>query len=102
MRVQVRITVIEGAPGSLIRVDGWLASDGAVELLRVVGSSAAPASLLLGDLRGADAAGVAALRALEDRGIALRDPSPYIRLVLAEAGSHEAPESSRRRDLEHP
>jgi hypothetical protein len=102
MRVQVRITVIEDSPGSLVRVDGWLAGDGVAELLRVVDSSPAPASLLLRDLRGADATGIAALRALEDRGLALRDPSPYIRLMLAEAGSHEAPGSPRRRDSETP
>ena len=100
--MQVRITVIENPPGSLIRVDGWLAGDGVAELLRVIDSSAAPASLLLRDLRGADAAGIAALRAMEDRGLALRDPSPYIRLMLAEAGSYEAPESLRRRDSETP
>ena len=100
--MQVRITVIEDPPGSLIRVDGWLAGDGVAELLRVVDSSAAPASLLLRDLRGADATGIAALRAMEDRGLALRDPSPYIRLMLAEAGSHEAPESLRRRHSETP
>jgi len=89
-------------PGSQVRVDGWLAGDGVAELLRVVDSPAAPASLLLRDLRGADATGIAALRALERRGIALRDPSPYIRLMLTEAGSHEAPESPRRRHSETP
>ena len=94
--------MIADPPGSLVQVDGWLGGDGVAELLRAVDESTTPASLLLRDLRGADATGISALRALEGRGIALRDPSPYIRLMLTAAGSHEAPESLRRRHSETP
>lgn len=100
VRVQVRITVSERSSGSSVRVDGWLAGDGVPELLRVVDASPVPVSLELRDLRGADATGVAALRALGDRGIELRGPSPYIHLMLTEAGSHDAPGSPRRRPSE--
>jgi hypothetical protein len=81
--VQLIITVVEEAAGTLVRVDGWLAGEGVPELVRVLDSAAGQTRLLLHDLRGADAAGISVLRQLEDRGVPLDGLSTYIRLMLA-------------------
>ena len=76
------ITVTDEPDGTLIRVDGWLAGDGVAELVRVLDSAAAPARLLVRNLRGADAAGISVLRQLEGRGVPLDGLSTYFRLML--------------------
>jgi hypothetical protein len=81
--VQLRISVAEESTATIVRVDGWLAGDGVAELVRVLDSVAAPARLVVHDLRGADAAGISVLRQLEGRGVPLEGLSTYIRLMLA-------------------
>ena len=81
--MQLRITVTQEDGGTLVRVDGWLAEEGIQELSCVLSTAAARVRLLVEDLRGADAAGVAGLRRLADRGVPIEGLSPYIRLLLA-------------------
>ena len=106
--VQLMITITDEPGGTQVRVDGWLEGDGVAEFVRVVDAAAGPVRLLLRDLRGADAAGLAALRRLTDRGTSLEGLSPYIRLMLANSasagpfGSHPLARSEtpvRREDL---
>jgi len=82
--VQLRISVVEEPAATIVRVDGWLAGDGVAELVRVLEAAAAPARLLVHDLRGADAAGISVLRLHEGRGVPLEGLSTYIRLMLAD------------------
>jgi len=85
--VQLIITVTNEPAGTLVKVDGWLSGDGVAELGRVLDAAAAPTSLLLHDLRGADAGGLSLLRRLVAGGVALVGPSTYIQLMLANPGS---------------
>jgi hypothetical protein len=94
--VQLRITVEASGPGSLVRVDGWLDGGGVAELLRVLDATPAPVRLVRRDLRGADAAGVDALRGLEQCGVALDGLSPYIRLMLSDPAGRVTWEAPRR------
>ena len=87
------ITVTNEPDGTLVRVDGWLAGDGVAELVRVLDAAAAPTRLLLQDLRGADAGGLALLRRLVAEGMGLAKPSVYIQLMLASPASVEPLES---------
>ena len=80
------ITVTNEPAGAQIKVDGWLTGDGVAELGRVV-DAAAPTSLLLHDLRGADAGGLSLLRRLVADDVALVGPSTYIQLMLANPAS---------------
>lgn len=69
-----------------MRVDGWLGGSGVAELARVLESAPKPVRLLLHDLRGADAVGLALLRGLAELGTPLEGLSTYLKLVLAEGG----------------
>lgn len=80
------ITVEREPAGTRVKVDGWLTGDGVAELGRVV-DAAAPTSLLLTDLRGADAEGLSLLRRLIAEGMAIVGLSTYIQLMLANPGS---------------
>jgi hypothetical protein len=82
--MQVIINRVEEPAGPGLKVDGWLEGAGVDELDRVVQSASEPVRLLLHDLRGADARGVALLRALRAGGAALEGLSAYLTLVLAD------------------
>jgi len=77
------ITVTNEPAWTLVRVDGWLAGAGVAELARVIGEASAPVRLLVRDLRGADATGLAALRRAAEQGTPLLGVSPYLELLLA-------------------
>ena len=81
------ITVTNEPAGTQVKVDGWLAGDGVAELGRVLDAAAAPTSLLLHDLRGADAGGLSLLRLLVAEGMAIAGLSTYIQLMLANSAS---------------
>jgi hypothetical protein len=87
------ITVTKGPSETLVRVDGWLAGDGVAELERALDAAAAPARLLVRDLRGTDDAGLSMLRRLADQGTPLDGLSPYIQLTLAGTASSESLDS---------
>ena len=103
--VQVIITVKEEPAGTQVRVDGWLGGEGVAEFARVLDSAAGPVRLLVSDLRGADAEGLAVLRRLAAEGTPLVGLSEYLKLRLAAEGpvgttrSHAAnrPETPGRR-----
>ena len=84
--VQLRITVTQEAPGTLLKVDGWLQGAGVAEFARVLESAPKPVRLMLHDLRGADALGLSLLRGLDDLGTPLEGLSPYLKLVLTYGG----------------
>jgi hypothetical protein len=67
---------------TVIEVDGQLAGEGVAELERVIRDAERPFLLNLGGLVSADDAGVELLRTLAKEGTALRDASPYIKLLL--------------------
>ena len=66
----------------VVRLEGWLAGDGVAELERIVSGGTGPLRIDLSELRSADAAGLAALRALHAAGALLVGASPYIKLLL--------------------
>jgi len=65
-----------------VSLHGWLVGDEVQEFERVVTTSRVPLAIDLESLRGADVSGLAALRTHRDRGIRLRNVSPYISLLL--------------------
>jgi len=95
MSVQLMISVVKKPAATIVSVDGWLAGDGVAELVRVLDSAAAPARLLVHDLRGADAAGISVLRQLEGRGVPLEGLSTYLRMMLADPAGVGPVSSSR-------
>lgn len=70
-----------------MRVSGRLAAESSAELERVVAEIPGDVRLDVGELRSADAAGLALLRRLQSRGVRLERISPYIKLVLDAAGT---------------
>jgi ABC-type transporter Mla MlaB component len=68
-------------------VSGRLAAESSAELERVVAEIPGDVRLDVGELRSADAAGLALLRRLQSRGVRLERISPYIKLVLDAAGT---------------
>ena len=87
--MQVRITVTDSRAGTLVKVDGWLESEGAAELARVLQSALPPVRLLAHDLRGVDSAGLSVLQRLAGAGIPMEGLSPYIGLLLTSAAPAE-------------
>ena len=85
--MQLRVTVTQGTPGTLMKVDGWLEGAGVAELAHALASAPKPVRLQLHDLRGADALGLSLLRGLADRGTPLEGLSTYLKLVLADGGA---------------
>jgi hypothetical protein len=83
-RVTIRITSPEDLHGRTVRVDGWLRACDVATLEEAVGDDVRGTRLELADLRSADAAGVAALRALEARGALLHGAAPFLSLLLGE------------------
>jgi len=67
---------------SMLRIEGWLEGETVAELERVVNGSSGPLWLDLSELRSADTAGLAALRAMRAAGASIVGASPYIKLLL--------------------
>jgi ABC-type transporter Mla MlaB component len=68
--------------GRALRLEGWLEGEAVAELEKVVSEGSGPLRLDLSELRSADRAGIAALRAIRAAGAALVGASPYIKLLL--------------------
>jgi hypothetical protein len=66
----------------VVRLEGWLEGEGVAELERVINGDSGSLRLDLSELRSADAAGLAALRALRASGASIVGASPYIKLLL--------------------
>jgi len=83
----VHITSAELDGETVIRVDGWLESEGeAAELVRVVGLSNGQVVLDLKELQTANEVGIETLRALAEQGVRLSRVSDYIKLLLGTIG----------------
>jgi hypothetical protein len=80
--VTLRIACDQASGISVIRLEGWLEADVVTELERVVGECARPLRLDLTQLRSADPAGLAVLKALREQGAVLVGASPYLHLLL--------------------
>ena len=80
--MDLRITTEPVGSTTLVSVSGRLADEACAELTRVVRELGGDVRLDIGDLRTADAAGLALLRRLRDGGARLERVSPYIQLVL--------------------
>jgi hypothetical protein len=91
----IRITTITEPGGTVLKVDGRLASADQEELVRTLRERDGPVTLDLTDLMAADRSGAALLRELLAMGVELRSASPYVKLLLA---SH--PEAPRKMEQE--
>jgi len=80
--VSVRIVTHRRGNAIVVRVEGWLDTDGAAELEGVVASLAGRVSVQLSGLKSADETGMSTLRDLRGRGVTLTGASPYFRLLL--------------------
>jgi hypothetical protein len=76
--VTVRITVAEGAPTRLVRLEGRLTGDALPELEHALGDDPAAAVLDLSGLSGADAVAIDGLRRLRARGFSLLRVPPHL------------------------
>lgn len=65
-----------------MRIEGWLESEAVAELERVIEGGSGALRLDLSELRSADNAGLAALRAHRAAGASIVGASPYIKLLL--------------------
>jgi len=66
----------------VVRLEGWLEGESVAELERVINGDSGSLRLDLSELRSADTAGLAALRALRASGASIVGASPYIKLLL--------------------
>ena len=66
----------------IVRIEGWLEGDAVGELERVIDGASENIRLDLSELRSADKAGLAALRAHRAAGGSIVGASPYINLLL--------------------
>ena len=78
------VQTLEGT--RIVRLEGWLEGEAVAELGRVLAGATGPLRLELSELRSADSAGIAALRALRASGATMIGASPYIRLLLGSSG----------------
>jgi anti-anti-sigma regulatory factor len=83
--MNVRITAKRHGAVTVVQIDGDLRKRGVAELEKVCESIVDPVCLDLVNLQSIDAAGVRAVRALEDRGAAVVGVSPYIQKLLDRA-----------------
>jgi hypothetical protein len=92
--VDVRIESRVEGPTTVVTVAGQLSGGGVRELRELCRSIEGGLALDLSDLGSADAEGLEALRAMENRGVELRGTSPFIRRLLANdlAGDRESGE----------
>lgn len=68
--------------GTTLRLEGWLTSETAGELVRACKEAPRPVRLNLGYLINADPQGVETLRHLLGDGVRFENPSPYLALLL--------------------
>jgi anti-anti-sigma regulatory factor len=85
--MDIRITAKQRGAVTIIQIDGDLRQPGVSELEKTCQSVVAPLCLDLANLQSIDAAGVRAIRALEDRGAAVVGVSRYIQKLLERAAS---------------
>ena len=76
--VTVRITIVEDPLKRRVRLEGHLSDAEVGELDQAIGDDPGAACLELGNLRSADAAGLAALRRLRAEGVELRRVPPHL------------------------
>jgi len=95
--VPLRIVTRVEKNGTALVLDGWLSGPEVDEFEAVAESASLPLRVDLAHVKGADAAGVAALHAQQARGAALTNASPYIELLLhAYAGAGREHGAGRR------
>ena len=82
----VRITVVEGAPPRLIRVEGRLTGDEWPDLEQAIGDDPKAACLDLSGLRGVDPVALAGLRRLRAWGVELRCVPPHLAWRIEDDG----------------
>ena len=80
--MDLRITTARSGEATRVILAGRLAGESTADLDRIVGDAGGEIRLDLGELRGADAEGLALLRRLQAKGVQLERASPYINLVL--------------------
>jgi anti-anti-sigma regulatory factor len=66
----------------IVRIEGWLEGEAVAEFERVIDGDSVALRLDLSELRSADKAGLAALRAHRAAGASIVGASPYIKLLL--------------------
>ncbi len=69
-------------PGTVLKVDGHLKAGDVAELAKACRSADDMKALDLSDLQSADRAGLASLQELVSVGVQIRNPSPYIELLM--------------------
>lgn len=84
----VRITTIEQASGTTIRVDGRLQAVDVDELMREMSRAGDLVSIDLSDLKSADREAARFLRGLIAQGVVLHAATPYVHLLLNTATDH--------------
>ena len=87
----LRVTVLETADLTVIRVDGRLADEGVAELEEACRRAKRPTVLDLANLVTADDTGVRLLRRLVREGLHLLGASPYAALLLSAEPPRAAP-----------
>ena len=85
----VKITFMDENQRRVARVDGWLTAGDVAALEEAMEHDVRGTQIDLTDLRSADDAGRAALRALEARGAELRGMTPYLRLLLGDGSGRD-------------
>jgi anti-anti-sigma regulatory factor len=80
----IRITASGEGAARVLKVDGQLSGESALELVRACETAPGRLVLDLTDLRFADRRGVSMLRELRARGAVLQGLSPYLALLLGE------------------
>ena len=88
----LRIDVLTGPGPPTVRLIGRLSVAEVPDLETTAAKAGVPLCIDLGQLAGADAAGLRALQRLRGRGASLTGASPYIGLLLEEPGAEGEPE----------
>jgi len=87
--VTVKITCCDENQRRVVRVDGWLTAGDVAAMEEAMEHDVRGTRIDLTDLRSADDAGRAALRALEARGAELWGTTPYLRLLLGDGSDRD-------------
>ncbi len=82
----IRITTQQSGGLTVVRIDGRLRKEGAVELEKLCGSIEGPLCLDLANLQSIDAHGVRTISELEAKGAAVTGVSPFIAMLLKRSG----------------
>jgi anti-anti-sigma regulatory factor len=80
--MSIRITETCDGDGTVLRLDGWLASEDVEELIRACHSAQGPVVLELMNLQSASSSGVEALLELASLGVRVRGASTFIELLM--------------------